>query len=158
MAAFATARRSTPCSPPAPRWSCSAPRRCKSPALVEDACRAHPGRIVVAVDAADGVVAVEGWTSTSTVTASELGARAAGWGAAALLYTDIARDGLRAGPNVEATVTLQRAIDCEVIASGGVGTLDDLRRLRDAGIAAVVVGRALYDRAFTVEEALAACR
>ena len=125
----------------------------RSPALVEEACRAHPGRVIVAVDAKDGVVAVDGWTTSGGVTAIDLGKCAAGWGAAALLYTDVARDGLRAGPNVETTAALQRAVDCEVIASGGVGTLDDLARLRDAGIAAVVVGRALYDRKFTVAEA-----
>jgi phosphoribosylformimino-5-aminoimidazole carboxamide ribotide isomerase len=125
----------------------------RSPALVEAACRAHPGRIVVAVDAREGVVAVDGWTATGDVTAIELGKRAAEWGAAALLYTDIARDGLHVGPNVAATAELARAVACEVIASGGVGSLDDLARLRDAGIAAVVVGRALYDKRFTVEEA-----
>jgi len=125
----------------------------RTPELVEDACRAHRGRVIVAVDAKDGVVAVDGWTASGGVTAIELGQRAAGWGAAALLYTDVARDGLRTGPNIETTAALQRAIDCEVIASGGVGTLDDLARLRDARIAAVVVGRALYDRKFTVEQA-----
>jgi phosphoribosylformimino-5-aminoimidazole carboxamide ribotide isomerase len=125
----------------------------RSPALVEDACRAHPGRVIVAVDARDGVVAVDGWTASGGVTAIELGRRAAGWGAAALLYTDVARDGLRTGPNVDATAELARAVPCDVIASGGVGSLDDLARLRDAGIPAVVVGRALYDRRFTVAEA-----
>ena len=125
----------------------------RSPALVEEACRAHPGRVIVAVDARNGVVAVDGWTASGDVTAIELGKRAASWGAAALLYTDVSRDGLHVGPNVEVTAELARAVDCEVIASGGVGTLDHLRRLRDAGIAAVVVGRALYDRHFTVDEA-----
>jgi phosphoribosylformimino-5-aminoimidazole carboxamide ribotide isomerase len=125
----------------------------RSPALVEEACRAHPGRVIVAVDARDGVVAVDGWTASGGVTAVELGQRAAGWGAAALLYTDVSRDGLHVGPNVEMTAQLARAVSCEVIASGGVGSLDDLVRLRDAGIAAVVVGRALYDRRFTVEQA-----
>ena len=125
----------------------------RSPALVEETCRAHPGRVIVAVDARDGVVAVDGWTASGDVTAIELGKRAAGWGAAALLYTDVARDGLHVGPNVEATAQLARAVECEVIASGGVGSLDDLARLRDAGIAAVVVGRALYDRRFTIDEA-----
>jgi len=125
----------------------------RSPALVEEACRAHPGRVIVAVDARAGVVAVDGWTASGGVTAIELGQRAAGWGAAALLYTDVARDGLRVGPNVELTAELQRAVSCEVIASGGVGELADLERLRDAGIAAVVVGRALYDRRFTIEQA-----
>jgi phosphoribosylformimino-5-aminoimidazole carboxamide ribotide isomerase len=125
----------------------------RSPALVEEACRAHPGRVIVAVDARDGVVAVDGWTASGGVTAIELGQRAAGWGAAALLYTDVARDGLHVGPNVEATAQLARAVSCEVIASGGVGSLDDLAQLRDAGIEAVVVGRAIYDKRFTVEEA-----
>jgi phosphoribosylformimino-5-aminoimidazole carboxamide ribotide isomerase len=125
----------------------------RSPQLVEDACRAHPGKVIVAVDARDGIVAVDGWTATSNVTAIELGQRAAAWGAAALLYTDVSRDGLHVGPNVEATAQLARAVDCEVIASGGVGSLDDLARLREAGIAAVVVGRAIYDRRFTVAEA-----
>lgn len=127
----------------------------KSPALVEEACRAYPDRIIVAVDARDGIVAVDGWTATGNVSAVELGKRAAGWGAAALLYTDVARDGLHVGPNVEATAELARAVSCEVIASGGVGSLDDLRRLREANIEAVVVGRAIYDKRFTVAEAAA---
>jgi phosphoribosylformimino-5-aminoimidazole carboxamide ribotide isomerase len=127
----------------------------KSPDLVEAACRAYPQRIIVAVDARDGIVAVDGWTATGNVTAIELGKRAAGWGAAALLYTDVARDGLHVGPNVEATAELARAVSCEVIASGGVGSLDHLRELRDAKIAAVVVGRAIYDKRFTVAEAAA---
>jgi phosphoribosylformimino-5-aminoimidazole carboxamide ribotide isomerase len=128
----------------------------RSPALVEvveEACRAYPGRVIVAVDARDGIVAVDGWTASGDVTAIELGKRAASWGAAALLYTDVSRDGLHVGPNVEVTAQLSRAVDCEVIASGGVGSLDDLQRLRDAGIAAVVVGRAIYDKRFTVAEA-----
>ena len=127
----------------------------KSPDLVEAACRAYPQRIIVAVDARDGIVAVDGWTATGNITAIELGKRAAGWGAAALLYTDVARDGLHVGPNIDATAELARAVACEVIASGGVGSLDHLRELRDAKIAAVVVGRAIYDKRFTVAEAAA---
>jgi phosphoribosylformimino-5-aminoimidazole carboxamide ribotide isomerase len=127
----------------------------RSPELVEQACRAYPGQIIVAVDARDGIVAVDGWTASGNVTAIELGKRAASWGCAALLYTDIARDGIHVGPNVEATAELSRAVDCEVIASGGVGSLDDLRRLAVAQIAAVVVGRAIYDQRFTVAEAAA---
>ncbi len=129
----------------------------RSPALVEEVCLAYPGKIIVAVDARDGIVAVDGWTTSGGVTAIELGQRAAAWGAAALLYTDIARDGLRHGPNVAATSQLSHHVACEVIASGGVGELDDLARLRDANIAAVVVGRALYDRRFTVAEAARVC-
>lgn len=129
----------------------------RAPAFVEEVCRAYPGKVVVAVDARDGVVAVDGWTTSGGITAIELGQRASAWGAAALLYTDVARDGLRGGPNVEATAALARAVDCEVIASGGVGSLDDLRALRDAGIASVVVGRALYDRKFTIDDAARVC-
>jgi phosphoribosylformimino-5-aminoimidazole carboxamide ribotide isomerase len=128
----------------------------KSPALVEECCRAYPGRVVVAVDARDGIVSVSGWTEASTISAIDLGARAASWGAAALLYTDVSRDGTGAGPNVAATAALARAVSIEVIASGGVSSLDDLRALRDAGIPAVVVGRALYDATFTLREAVAA--
>ena len=129
----------------------------RDPQLVEGACRAHPGKIIVAVDARDGVVAVEGWTASGDVTALELGARAAAWGCAALLYTDVARDGLHGGPNIAATAGLARAVPCEVIASGGVGSLADLVALREAGIASVVVGKALYDRRFTLEDAVRAC-
>lgn len=128
----------------------------KSPAFVEAACRSFPGQIVVAVDARDGWVAVEGWVEASTVRADELAARAADWGAAGILYTDIARDGAKRGPNVEATAALHRAVGdrCEVIASGGVSSLDDLRALAAAEIPAVVIGRALYDGVFTVAQAI----
>jgi phosphoribosylformimino-5-aminoimidazole carboxamide ribotide isomerase len=128
----------------------------KQPAMVERLCKSQPGRIVVAVDAKDGMVAVEGWTETSAVDAVELGQRASGWGAAALLYTDVARDGLEVGPNVEATARLARACAAPVIASGGVGTLDHLRALHAAGVPMCVVGRALYERRFTLAEAIAA--
>ncbi len=125
----------------------------RDPALVEAVCRAYPGQIIVAVDARDGIVAIDGWTTSGDITAIELGQRATSWGAAALLYTDVARDGLRRGPNVAATSALAHAVTCEVIASGGVGELEDLARLRDANIAAVVVGRAIYDKRFSVADA-----
>lgn len=130
----------------------------RDPAFVERACRAHPGRVVVAVDARDGKVAVAGWTEATDVDATELAARAAAWGAAAILYTDIARDGLRTGPNVRATAELQLALGAlPVIASGGISSLADLRALARAGVQRCVVGRALYDRDFTLAEALVAC-
>jgi phosphoribosylformimino-5-aminoimidazole carboxamide ribotide isomerase len=130
----------------------------KSPVFVESACRAHPGRVIVAVDAKDGMVAVDGWIEVSDVPAQVLASRAASWGAAAVLYTDISRDGTRSGPNVEATAALASSVRCEVIASGGVGTLDHLAALRDANIASVVVGRALYEKRFTLPEAIATSR
>ena len=99
----------------------------RSPALVEEACRAHPGRVIVAVDARDGVVAVDGWTASGGVTAIELGQRAAGWGAAALLYTDVSRDGLHVGPNVELTAQLARAV---VVRGDRVGRRRQPRRSR----------------------------
>ena len=128
----------------------------KEPALVERLCRAFPGRVIVAVDARDGIVAVEGWTEASTVTAVDLGRRAAAWGAASLLYTDIAVDGTGNGPNVLATAALASAVDCEVIASGGVASLEHVRALAAARVPAVVVGRALYEQRFTLVQALAA--
>ena len=130
----------------------------RDPGLVEQLCRAYPGRIIVAVDARDGVVAIDGWTTSGGITAAELARRAAGWGAAAVLYTDVARDGLGGGPNIAATAALARAAGIEVIASGGVGTLADIAALARAGVPAVVVGRALYDGKFTVAEAARTAR
>ncbi len=132
----------------------------KTPAFAEEVCRAYPGQIIVAVDARDGVVAVEGWTESAAISAEELARRASAWGATALLYTDISRDGMHTGPNVRATAELAKAIgeETSVIASGGVSSLDDIRELAAAGIAYAVVGRALYDRRFTLEEAIAAAR
>lgn len=130
----------------------------KSPDFARAACAAHPGRVVVAVDARNGVVAVEGWVEAASMTAVELGQTAAAWGAAGLLYTDVARDGTQSGPNIEATAALAAAVDIPVIASGGVSSLDDVRALAAAGIEAVVIGRALYEGSFTVAEAIAAAR
>ena len=130
----------------------------KSPAFVQAACEEFPGQVIIAVDAKGGMVAVEGWVETSELTATELGQRAAGWGAAALLYTDVDRDGMHSGPNLPATKALAEACSIPVIASGGISSLDDLRRLRDAGIEMAVVGRALYDKHFTLAEAIEAAR
>ncbi len=126
----------------------------REPGVAQSLCANHPGRITIAIDAKDGYVAISGWTQTATTTALELGTMAQSWGAASLLYTDVARDGLRDGVNVEATCALQAALEIPVIASGGVGTLDHLRALKLVGTRAVVVGRAIYEGAFTVEEAL----
>jgi len=125
----------------------------KKPAEVEVLCRYWPKRIIVAVDARDGVVTVDGWTLPSAMTAIELGQMADDWGAAALLYTDVSRDGMRTGPNIAETSKLANAVKCDVIASGGVAELDDIVRLRDAKISGAVVGRALYEGRFTVGQA-----
>jgi phosphoribosylformimino-5-aminoimidazole carboxamide ribotide isomerase len=131
----------------------------KDPAMVEAACTRWPGRIVVAVDAREGKVSVEGWTETTGADALEIGATVARAGAAAVLYTDIARDGMRGGPNLDATGRLARKLlPCPVIASGGVSRLEDLDALAPTGAAAVVVGKALYEKVFTIEEAVARVR
>jgi phosphoribosylformimino-5-aminoimidazole carboxamide ribotide isomerase len=125
--------------------------------LVRTAARAHPGRIVVAVDARDGMVATRGWADVSALPASDLARRFEDAGVAALLFTDIARDGLLSGPNVAATAALAEAVRIPVLASGGVSSLDDIRALRSgAGIAGVVIGRALYEGRFTLADALSA--
>jgi phosphoribosylformimino-5-aminoimidazole carboxamide ribotide isomerase len=130
----------------------------KSPELVEASCKSHPGQVIVAVDAVGGMVAVEGWVETSELSAVTVGQRAASWGAAALLYTDVSRDGTHAGPNVAATEELARRCEIPVIASGGIASLGDIGDLRDAGIPMAVCGRALYDQHFTLGEALAVAR
>jgi phosphoribosylformimino-5-aminoimidazole carboxamide ribotide isomerase len=127
----------------------------KDPALVEAACTRWPGRVVIAVDARAGKVSVEGWTEDTAADAVDVGLAVARAGAGAVLYTDIGRDGMRGGPNLEATARLARSLaPCPVIASGGVARLDDLDALLPTGATAVVVGKALYEGAFTVEEAL----
>ncbi len=130
----------------------------KDPELVREACRAHPGRVAVGIDARDGIVATEGWAETSELEAVELARRFEGAGVAALIHTDIARDGMLSGVNVEATVALARAVSLPVIASGGVGSLEHIAVLlrESAGLVeGVIVGRALYDGRVDAAEALA---
>jgi phosphoribosylformimino-5-aminoimidazole carboxamide ribotide isomerase len=129
----------------------------REPELVASLCRRHPSKIVVAIDARDGMVSIEGWRETSAMPAATLAQQAADWGAAALLYTDVRRDGLQGGPAVESTAALQATVAIDVIASGGVGALEHLDALATAGVRAVICGRALYERSFTLEEALARC-
>ncbi len=130
----------------------------KLPDLVRAACRAYPGQIAVGIDAKDGHVAVEGWAEESEITATELAARFEDVGVAAIIYTDIERDGVLAGPNVEATAALADSTATPVIASGGVSSLADLRRLKAApgrGIAGVISGRAIYEGRLDLTAALA---
>jgi phosphoribosylformimino-5-aminoimidazole carboxamide ribotide isomerase len=126
-------------------------------ALVREIAEAHPGRLVVALDAKDGRVATHAWESVTDRTAIDLVGEMRDLAIAAVLYTDIARDGMRVGPNVEATALLAERGGLPVLASGGVATIDDIRRLaRTSAIAGAVVGRALYEKAFTLEEAVLA--
>lgn len=130
----------------------------KNPALVIDACRAFPGRIAVGIDARDGYVATEGWAETSSLPAGELGLRFEDAGVSAIIYTDIGRDGMLTGLNLDQTVDLAKRLTTPVIASGGVGSLDDLAALAavaaDSRIKGVIVGRALYDGRVVAGEAL----
>jgi phosphoribosylformimino-5-aminoimidazole carboxamide ribotide isomerase len=131
----------------------------KDPGLVRDACRRFPGRVAVGIDAKGGRVAVEGWAETADVTVTELALKFEDAGVAAIIYTDIDRDGVLSGPNVEATQALAAAIRTPVIASGGVSSLDDLRRLKQvAGLEGVISGRALYDGRIDLAQALALLR
>lgn len=127
------------------------------PAFLDAACRHWPGRIIVAVDARGDHVAVRGWTATAATTVVEAGCRAERAGAAALLYTDVSRDGTGLGPNVEATAALAQSVGLPVLASGGVARMDDLVRLATVpGVAGAVVGRALYTGAIQLSAAIAA--
>jgi phosphoribosylformimino-5-aminoimidazole carboxamide ribotide isomerase len=135
----------------------------KNPILVHQACKSFPGRIAVGIDAREGFVATEGWAETSTLPARDLARRFQDAGVAAIIYTDIARDGMLSGLNLEQTVALAENLGMPVIASGGVGSLDDLNALRQAAanavhIEGVIVGRALYDGRINIESALKALR
>jgi phosphoribosylformimino-5-aminoimidazole carboxamide ribotide isomerase len=130
----------------------------KDPPLVRQACRQFPGRIVVGIDARGGRVAVEGWAETSEITAIELARRFEDAGVAAIVYTDIDRDGVLHGLNLPATAELARATSIPVIASGGLAGIDDVRALlrpEYAILQGVIAGRALYDGRLDAREALA---
>jgi phosphoribosylformimino-5-aminoimidazole carboxamide ribotide isomerase len=136
------------------RWVVVGTRAALDRAFLRDVCRRHFGRIIVAVDARGQRVAVKGWTEVVDDTVVEVGARARDAGAAALLYTDVSRDGTETGPNVEDTAVLAREVDMPVLASGGVGRVEDLGRLAAiAGVVGAVVGRALYTGAIDLRRA-----
>lgn len=150
------------------RWLAAGVRRvilgsaaARDPALVRAACRAFPGRIVVGIDARDGFVATEGWAETTTMRALDLALAFENAGVAAIVFTDISRDGMLAGLNLEQTEDLAWALTTPVIASGGVASVADIAAVRaraEAGIEGVIVGRALYDGRISPEEALRAAR
>ncbi len=131
----------------------------RDPDLVRAACRAFPGRVALGIDARGGKVAVEGWAEVSELEALEMAKRFEDAGAAALIYTDIDRDGVLQGVNVQATAEMAGAVSIPVIASGGVASVDDitaLKAVRDSGIDGVIIGRALYDGRVEPAAALAA--
>ncbi len=128
----------------------------EDPDLVRQAAREFPGRVAVGIDARGGRVATKGWAEETDVDATDLAKSYEDAGVAAIIYTDIMRDGAMKGPNVQATADLARAVSIPVIASGGVSSLDDLIALRDCGVAlnGAISGRALYDGALDLREAL----
>ena len=131
----------------------------ENPDLVRQAARAFPGQVAVGIDARKGFVATKGWATETNVQATDLARSFEDAGVAALIYTDIDRDGAMQGPNIEATKALSRAVSIPVIASGGVSTMADLIALRDTGtIAGAISGRALYDGAIDLTAALVALK
>lgn len=133
----------------------------RNPELVEEACKRFPGRIVVGIDAKNGMVAVQGWAEVTGVTAVELAKKFEGFGVSAIVYTDISRDGMMQGPNIEATSALAQAISIPVIASGGVSSLQDIRNLmavETSGVTGVITGKAIYTGALNLAEAIALTR
>ncbi len=127
----------------------------ENPDVVEEISAEHPGSVVVSLDAKDGEVVVSGWTEATGLDPAEAAARYEGLGAGAILFTDVDVEGQLEGVNRAAVAAVADAVDIPVIASGGVATLYDIEALRDAGAAAVVVGTALYEGRFTLQEAMA---
>jgi phosphoribosylformimino-5-aminoimidazole carboxamide ribotide isomerase len=126
----------------------------RQPQWFRGLCRRFPGRLVLGLDARDGRVATQGWLETSQTPAVELARQFAGEPLAALVYTDIATDGMLAGPNLPAIADLQRQVPLPIVASGGVTTGDDVARLAELGVAGCIIGRALYEGRLTLAEAL----
>jgi phosphoribosylformimino-5-aminoimidazole carboxamide ribotide isomerase len=132
-----------------------------NPEILVQACESFPGKVVLGIDSRKGRVAIEGWSKTTDVGAGDLVARFENLALAAIVYTDISRDGMQTGPNVEATRQLARAVKAPVIASGGVGNLDHIRALlplEQDGVIGVIVGRALYSGSVELSEAIALAR
>lgn len=129
----------------------------RNPDLVYEAARLFPGQIIVGIDARDGLVAVEGWTETTQVRSIDLARRFEGIGLAAIIFTDIRRDGMQTGPNIQETRRLAESVSIPIIASGGVSGVDDLKQLlsvRSSGIIGVIIGRALYSGTLDLKESL----
>jgi phosphoribosylformimino-5-aminoimidazole carboxamide ribotide isomerase len=132
----------------------------KEPSFVAEACAAFPGRIIVGLDAKDGLVATDGWAEVSQLRATDLARQFESDGVSAIVYTDIARDGMMQGVNVEATLIMARASSIPVIASGGITNLEDIRALKavaDEGICGAITGRAIYEGTLDVAEAQRLC-
>jgi phosphoribosylformimino-5-aminoimidazole carboxamide ribotide isomerase len=130
----------------------------RNPELVREACAKFPGRIVVGIDAKNGMVAVQGWAEVTDITAVDLARKFEGFGVSAIIYTDISRDGMLQGPNLEATKALAEAVAIPIIASGGVSSLKDIQNLmaiEASGVTGVITGKAVYTGAIQLAEAVA---
>ncbi|HUT91704.1 MAG TPA: 1-(5-phosphoribosyl)-5-[(5-phosphoribosylamino)methylideneamino]imidazole-4-carboxamide isomerase [Thermoguttaceae bacterium] len=133
-------------------------RALKEPDWFRRTCRKFPGKLVVGIDARDGRVATDGWLETSDVAAVDLARQFEGEPVAAIVYTDIATDGMLVGPNVSAMAEMQAAVDVPVVASGGITTAEDVARLAAVPMAGCIIGRALYEGRLTLPEAIRAGR
>ena len=130
----------------------------ENPELLGALCREWPGRIAAGIDAKNGLVALRGWVETAEVTAVDLALKMKEKGVCRIIYTDVSRDGMMQGPNIPATRALVEAAGMPVTGSGGVSSLDDLRELKKAGCAGAILGKAMYEKAFTLAEALEAVK
>jgi phosphoribosylformimino-5-aminoimidazole carboxamide ribotide isomerase len=129
----------------------------KEPEFVKKVCKTYPGQIVVGIDARNGKVAIDGWTQTTRIEAVELAKEFEDCGVAAINFTDIHRDGMQTGPNLDATLRLAEAVSIPVVASGGVSSIEDIKNLlplETAGVAGVIIGKALYSGKLDLKEAL----
>jgi len=129
-----------------------------TPQWMGELCRRHPGRIAAGIDARDGMVALAGWTEASSVKAIDLAKQMAGLGVCAIIFTDISKDGMLSGPNFAATQAMANAVPIPVIASGGVSSLDDVRKLATMRVAGAIIGKALYTGAVDLSEAISTAR
>ena len=130
----------------------------ENPELLGALCSEWPGRIAAGIDAKNGLVALRGWVETAEVTAVDLALKMKEKGVCRIIYTDVSRDGMMQGPNIPATRALVEATGMPVTGSGGVSSLDDLRELKKAGCAGAILGKAMYEKAFTLAEALEAVK
>ena len=133
----------------------------KNPGFLHDACNAFPGQVIVGLDAREGKVATDGWSKMTKHDVIDLAKKFEGYGVEAIVYTDIGRDGMLSGVNIEATVALARVLTIPVIASGGIHTVDDIKALKAVegeGIIGVIAGRSLYEGTLDFKAAVAACK
>ncbi len=129
----------------------------KNPEFVKQACKKYPGKIIIGIDAKDGIAAIEGWRKSTDITAVELAKRFENFEIAAIIFTDISRDGMQTGPNIETTRILAESVSTPIIASGGVSDINDIKKLlllEKSGVTGIITGRALYERALNLKEAI----